>query len=166
MRRLKKFLFLSLSLAFQTVWAQIPPGAEMNSPFEQPTGMTLQQKLATDATHMVLGERDPFRRPKYYDDLDDEAKQVTIAPDDKTINEKTEAIRRWPLRFYRPIAVIWDVKNPKVMVVDPSKTMHLLKKNYRMGNRNGMITAINEGEIVVTENGTPNVMKIESADGR
>lgn len=119
-----------------------------------------------NGVNALLGERDPFRRPKYYDDLEEESKPVVISTDSNQPDDKIEAIRRWPIKLYKPIAVIWDVQNPKVMVVDPLKTMHLLKKNYRMGNRNGVISAINEGEIVVTENGVPNVMKIESADGK
>lgn len=168
MRSLKKTLFLSLSLSFQIVWAQPPPDTLRMSPDAvQPAPEMIQQQLPLPENfRMSLGERDPFRRPKYYDDLEEDAKPITVNPNDNGINEKTEAIRRWPLRFYRPIAVIWDVQNPKVMVVDPMKTMHLLKKNYRIGSRNGMITAINEGEIVVTENGIPNVMKIESAEGK
>lgn len=139
MTRIKLFLFVILSLAFSVAYTQTEVG---------------------DAT---LGERDPFKRPKYIDDLEIDI-PTTDGLDGKNIDETTDAIRRWPLKMYKPIAVIWDVQSPKVMILDPNKTMHLLKKNYRIGNQNGLITSINEGEIVVTENGIPNVIKIVSSE--
>lgn len=108
-----------------------------------------------------LGERDPFQRPKYIDDI--EADLNRNANLDSTEDERVEAIRRWPLRDYKATAIMWDIKSPKVMIVDRKGTLHLLKKNYRIGNRNGIITAIHEGEIIVTENKIPVVLSIEPA---
>lgn len=136
------------------------------SAFSQPEQpVVLPKDVQAGAAQVILGERDPFQRPKYIDDLEAEelAKANVISKTEMAEDERVEAIRRWPIKDYKPIAVIWDVQNPKVMVVDRKGTMHLLKKNYRIGNRNGMITAINEGEIVVVEAGVPNVMKIEKS---
>lgn len=111
--------------------------------------------VAQEDEGLVLGERDPFRPPAYIED--------TQKPpvNDKITDESIEAIRRWPLQVYKPIAVIWDVSDPKVMVLDANNVMHLLKKNYRIGNQNGIVTEINEGEIVVNENNVPHVIKID-----
>ena len=111
-----------------------------------------------------LGERDPFQRPKYIDDLEMDLNRNANL--DTTEDERIEAIRRWPLRDYRATAIMWDIQNPKVMIVDRKGTLHLLKKNYRIGNRNGIITAIHEGEIIVTENKIPVVISIEPASAR
>ncbi len=111
-----------------------------------------------------LGERDPFQRPKYIDDLESDLNRNANL--DTTEDERVEAIRRWPLRDYRATAIMWDIQNPKVMIVDRKGTLHLLKKNYRIGNRNGIITAINEGEIIVTENKIPVVISIEPASAK
>lgn len=111
-----------------------------------------------------LGGRDPFERPKYIDDLEMDLNRNANL--DTTEDERIEAIRRWPLRDYRATAIMWDIQNPKVMIVDRKGTLHLLKKNYRIGNRNGIITAIHEGEIIVTENKIPVVIAIEPASAK
>lgn len=110
---------------------------------------------------VVLGERDPFQKPKYIQEMEEEAIKTGNVVEEEREDSMVEAIRRWPLLDYKPIAIIWDVKNPKVMVSDKQGTMHLLKKNYRIGNKEGIITAINEGEIIVTEKGLPRVLKID-----
>ena len=89
-------------------------------------------------------EKDPFRKPKNLLDLEEELKRPKRIQDNQ-IDEKMEAIRRWPLQQYRLIAVIWDVSNPKAMIEDPDKRKHLLKRNYRIGDQDGLITKINEG---------------------
>ncbi len=112
----------------------------------------------------LLGERDPFEKPKYIQELEAEAaKAGVIDPNENAEDGMVEAIRRYSLGEYRPVAIIWDVKDPKVMITDKTGTMHLLRKNYRIGNKEGIITAINEGEIVVTERGIPRVLGIRNA---
>jgi Tfp pilus assembly protein PilP len=118
-------------------------------------------KQLNNSNSLNLGERDPFQRPKYIDDLEmDAMKNANI---DSMEDDRVEAIRRWPLRDYRATAIMWDISTPKVMIVDRRGTLHLLKKNYRIGNRSGIVTAINEGEIIVTEKGIPVVMKIDAS---
>lgn len=117
-------------------------------------------KQINNLNNSGLGSRDPFQRPKYIDDLESQADRDARIDIDE--DERVEAIRRWPLRDYKATAIMWDIQNPKVMITDRKGTLHLLKKNYRIGNRNGIITAINEGEIVITESGLPVVMKIEA----
>lgn len=138
------FLFMITALISENLWAQ-----EVQPP--------LQNSDIQD-----LNDRDPFRRPKYIEELEKEE----LVSNTKITDESIEAIRRWPLKTYKPIAVIWDVADPKVMVLDMNKTMHLLKKNYRIGNQNGIITEINEGEIIVNEKGVPNVLKIDKGAAR
>lgn len=104
-------------------------------------------------------DRDPFRKPMYI--LENEEK--TLKPqktEEVRIDDKMEAIRRWPLRDYRLVGVIWDVRSPKAMIVDPSNTMHLLKRNYRIGDKDGIISAISEGTITVVQDNIPVVINI------
>ncbi|MBC7754836.1 MAG: pilus assembly protein PilP [Moraxellaceae bacterium] len=138
--------------------------ARAENPATQAIDKLLNEQDLTNGTKQIsngLGARDPFQRPKYIDDI--EADLNRNANLDSTEDERVEAIRRWPLRDYRATAIMWDIKDPKVMVVDRKGTLHLLKKNYRIGNRNGIITAIHEGEIIVTENKIPVVISIEAA---
>jgi Tfp pilus assembly protein PilP len=126
--------------------------------------MIQQQPPQTDAykvnniNDVRLGDRDPFNPPKYIRDME----QVNPAD---IIDSKMEAIRRWPLWDYKLRGIIWDVKNPKAIIVDKMNTLHLLKKNYRLGNREGLISEINESEIVVIQKGIPTVMQIETSLG-
>lgn len=156
--------FLLVNLILGAVLAQENPKPK-NSSKEIAESFVNEQDMQNGIKQIsnpqnLLGDRDPFQRPKYIDDL--EADATATVNIDKTEDERVEAIRRWPLRDYKAKAIMWDIQNPKVIIVDRKGTLHLLKKNYRIGNRSGMITAINEGEIIVTENGIPVVIKIES----
>ena len=147
------------------------PAPPTGNPFKQASDAVLNEQdvqngikqlndMTSNSKSFNLGERDPFQRPKYIDELEmDASKNADL---DAIEDDRVEAIRRWPLRDYRATAIMWDISNPKVMIVDRRGTLHLLKKNYRIGNRSGIITAINEGEILVTENGMPIVIKIEA----
>lgn len=186
--------FLIIGLMAQAVWAQDPiPPIDNRPPAQQaqdadddgpddpmPAQPVRQGNPAQQALDAVineqdlnngikqistgLGDRDPFQRPKYIDDLESDLNRNANL--DTTEDERIEAIRRWPLRDYRATAIMWDIQNPKVMIVDRKGTLHLLKKNYRIGNRNGIITAIHEGEIIVTENKIPVVITIEAASAK
>lgn len=126
------------------------------------TDPAINQAVQDDEIDFILGQRDPFSPPKYIRDLEYEKTKEQgrkIRPED-VIDDQMEAIRRWPLNEYRLLAVIWDVRSPKAMVMDKSNTMHLLKKNYRIGNREGVISEINESEIIVLQNGVPVVLQI------
>ncbi len=108
-------------------------------------------------------DRDPFRKPLYILELEEKSLKPQKT-EEVRIDDKIEAIRRWPLRDYRLVGVIWDVKNPKAMIVDPSNTMHLLKRNYRIGDKDGIISAISEGTITVIQDNIPVVMDISSGN--
>ncbi|MCM2354464.1 MAG: pilus assembly protein PilP [Pseudobdellovibrio sp.] len=107
-------------------------------------------------------DRDPFRKPLYILELEEKSLKPQKTEEIR-IDDKIEAIRRWPLRDYRLVGVIWDVKSPKAMIVDPSNTMHLLKRNYRIGDKDGIISAISEGTITVIQDNIPVVMDISSS---
>lgn len=107
---------------------------------------------------LLLGERNPFMPPKYILDME------YVKPEDVVyIDDRMEAIRRWPLSDYVLIGIIWDVRQPKAMIRDKNNTLHLLKKNQRVGNKDGVISQINEGEMIVLERGVPRVVKISAA---
>lgn len=48
-------------------------------------------------------------------------------------------------------AILWNVKNPKIIINDPVNKLHVLRKNDRIGNNGGYIAAIREGEVVVVQ---------------
>ena len=117
--------------------------------------VTTNQPAEVKISESRLGERDPFLPPKYIRDM------LMVKPED-IIDGRMEAIRRWPLSEYKLKGIIWDVRNPKAMIIDKTNTLHLLKKNYRIGNREGLISQINESEIIVIQKGVPIVVPIET----
>lgn len=113
---------------------------------------------------LILGERDPFRKPRYLEELEEQVAEKNAPPQIITEDEKVEAIRRWPIRDYRLVAIMWNIENPKVIVADKRGTLHTMQKNYRLGNKNGIISSIGEGEMVVVEQGVPVVVKIDKPE--
>jgi Tfp pilus assembly protein PilP len=105
-------------------------------------------------------ERDPFRKPEYLLRIEEEELRPKTPVNSFIRDDKMEAIRRWQVDDYKLIGVIWDVKNPKAMVVDPAGTKHLIRRNYRIGNKNGLVSEIGEGSITVLQDGVPIVMNI------
>ena len=49
------------------------------------------------------------------------------------------------------IGIIWDVKDPKAMILDPSGKGYVVKANERVGRHSGYIAKIRENEIVIVE---------------
>ena len=71
-------------------------------------------------------------------------------------NEGSVIVPRTPLESYdlsqfKLIGIIWNVKNPKAMFVDPNNDVHILEKDQRIGRNQGYIAVIREGEVVVVE---------------
>ena len=59
--------------------------------------------------------------------------------------------QRYDLDQLRLIAIMWDVKDPKAMFVDPESEVLVVGRDDGIGNRSGYIAAIREGEVVVVE---------------
>lgn len=60
-------------------------------------------------------------------------------------------LQQYDLSELKLRGILWDVKNPKAMFEDPTKEIHLLGKDDRIGRNNGYIAVIREGEVVVVE---------------
>ncbi len=133
------------------------------SPDVQPTEFTPRinpyKFTASYIGDITSDEKDPFRKPRNLLDLEEEASRPKRIQDNQ-IDEKMEAIRRWPLQQYKLIAVIWDVSNPKAMIADPDGKKHLLKRSYRIGDQDGLITNIKEGSITVLQGNVPVVVSL------
>ena len=136
-----------------------PPPAPVNRPSPSQTSGILFKHTKSYVGELSNPDRDPFRKPLYILELEEKNLKPQKTESNR-IDDKIEAIRRWPLRDYRLVGVIWDVRNPKAMIVDPSNTMHLLKRNYRIGDKDGIISTISEGSITVIQDNVPVVMSI------
>ena len=60
-------------------------------------------------------------------------------------------LQRYDLGEIKLVGIIWDIRNPKAMFVDPTKKVHVLSKDDRIGRNNGYVAVIREGEVVVVE---------------
>lgn len=116
-----------------------------------------KEKIIND---MLIGDRNPFMPPRYILEMEYYVEPQRNTPVIDPIDGKMEAIRRWPLNDYQVLGIIWDVKSPKALVRDRNGTLHIVKKNQRIGNSEGLISEINEGELLVVEKGIPRTLKL------
>lgn len=88
----------------------------------------------------IVNRRDPFQAFAEFVPLDDSGPQRPLSP-----------AQRFDLEQLQLIGIMWDIKEPKAMFVDPDKEVLVLGRDESIGNRNGYIAAIREGEVVVVE---------------
>lgn len=60
-------------------------------------------------------------------------------------------LQKFELNQLRLTGILWNVRNPKAMVIDPDGNTHIITQNTKIGPRNGYVASIREGEIVVVE---------------
>lgn len=83
------------------------------------------------------------------------------SPTEGLVDLSVEPSRRWALKYYSLVAVIWNVKNPKAMILDKEGKMHLYREKDYIANQEGVITEINNGEVVVLERGVEVKLKLK-----
>ncbi len=86
------------------------------------------------------GRRNPFR-PLSLQGEDDGS--MALGP--------ATPLERFEVDELKLLAIMWDVKSPRAMVMDPNKEIHIVGKDDRIGRRKGYIATIREGEIVIVE---------------
>lgn len=85
------------------------------------------------------GRRNPFKPPLSVD----EARSNPAMPG--------TPLERYELEEIRLVGIMWEIKSPKAMFIDPQGEVHVLAKDDRIGRRHGYIATIREGEVVVVE---------------
>lgn len=129
---------------------EVPPGGAF--PEGAVPGAESTEFASAELETLKPTNRDPFAKPKSLIEKEVETQRPTIDPS-IYIDMRIEPIRRFPLRNYVLVGIIFDVDNPKAMVRDPENNMHLLTTNQRIGNQEGLIVKIERGELVVEEKG-------------
>lgn len=84
--------------------------------------------------------KDPFKPYVEVEPIDNGELQGPLLP-----------LQRFDTSEIKLVGIIWDVKAPKAMFLDPTNTVHIIGKNERIGRNNGYIAMIREGEVVVVE---------------
>lgn len=88
---------------------------------------------------MREGRRNPFRMP-----VPNEG-----SPSDVLL--PGTPLERFELDELKLVGILWDVKAPKAMIIDPQGEVHIIGKDDRIGRKRGYIAVIREGEVVVVE---------------
>lgn len=84
------------------------------------------------------GRRNPFRPP------------VLVEAAGETITPGTP-LERYEVDEIRLAGIMWDIRTPKAMFIDPTGAVHIIGKDDRIGRRQGYIATIRESEVVVVE---------------
>lgn len=124
------------------------PAAAPTKPADQAQAPTpaAGEKLAEvtptiEYAYSPVGKRDPFRS----------------AIDEKTLSsegpERPDCgpLCKWELEQLKLVAVISGVSNPIAMVEDPTGRGFIVRRGTFVGKRNGKVTQIRAGEVIVTE---------------
>jgi type IV pilus assembly protein PilP len=93
---------------------------------------------------MREGRRNPFRPPQIGEGM----------PSDVVL--PGTPLERYELDELKLVGIIWEVKAPKAMIIDPQGDVHVIGKDDRIGRKHGYIAVIREGEVVVVETTTFN----------
>lgn len=117
--------------------------ADVNARFQpQPpanTGIAELEGFLEPFIYDVANRRDPFLPYAEF-----------IPSEEGPIRALTPA-QKYALEELRLVGVMWEVKDPKAMFMDPEDEVLVLGRDESIGNRNGYIAAIREGEVVVVE---------------
>ena len=89
-----------------------------------------------------VGKRDPFR--SIIDEQNRPQEGDATRPD-------CGPLCKWELEQLKLVAVISGVSNPVAMVEDPNGKGYIVRRGTFVGKRNGKVTQIRSGEVVVTE---------------
>ena len=96
--------------------------------------------IIEDFNYEVSGRRDPFL--------------PYTAPRPVNVDEEDEVVsplQRFDLDQLTLTGIIWDVKKPKAMFLDPQGKGYIVNKLDKIGRQRGYVAEIREGEVVVLE---------------
>lgn len=101
-------------------------------------------------TYDPTGRRDPFMPFGAKSVL---AQPMPMAPSvpNSLIPPSENSLTLFDLAQLKVVAIVWDVKDPKAMILDPKGKLHMLHKDSPIGRNNGFVYTIREGEVVVIE---------------
>ncbi len=104
-----------------------------------------------DSTASAARELEVFLEPYIYDA--GERRNPFETFEDLTLEKGVpqSPLQKYSLSDLKLLGIMWDIKNPKAMFVDPNSTVHVVGRDEGIGLKNGYIAAIREGEVVIVE---------------
>ncbi len=115
--------------------------SEQNLGLEKAQLRTEVQSFLEPFIYDPKGRRDPFK--PYSEIVLSDGSDGPVGP--------VMPLQRFDLDQLRLIGIIWDVKDPKAMFLDPNSRIYTIGRDERIGPNNGYVAAIREGEVVVIE---------------
>lgn len=140
---LSQFFLLFIAM----IWAQTP--APTNAGLETQEAPPLQEietpSLVTDVIekfqYSAAGKRDPFK-PFVV------SKPVALSVE---MQGPVLPLQKYSIEQLQLVGVIWGGPKPMAMIIDTAKKVYYVRENDKIGNNNGYVAKIREGEIVVIE---------------
>lgn len=144
----------------------LPPSEEMPPPEDTPAlgaapsqteGIIPGFQNPEGYTYDPSGRRDPFRpfgqsqitaKIPIPIKIPTSGTPVPAAPSSPVL---AEPLQQFDLAQLKVVGIVWEVRNPKAMIQDPLKKLHLVQKESKIGRNNGFVAAIREGEVIVVE---------------
>lgn len=108
---------------------------------ERSAGVVLPELPKDAYIYRAEGKRDPF----------EPFRRIRASMPATTPTSDLTALERWELDKIKIIAVLWDTKNPRAVVMTPDASTHTVVKGTKIGRNFGVVKDIREGEIVVVE---------------
>ena len=130
-----------------------PPSAAAPSTAGNPAPPPSDPKPAPESAKAVLEEVNGFLEPFIYDA---KGRRDPFQPfvEIRTSSEQPvllTPLQRWELGEYKLVGIMWDIRFPKAMFLDPENQVHVVGRDESIGKKNGYIAVIREGEVVVVE---------------
>lgn len=112
----------------------VPPGGATGAPSSVLSGFMEPFEYKPE------GRKDPFSVPSV---------EKPLPPG--SFHGPTLPLQKFRLDELALTGIIWDVVRPRAMLRDPTGKIHVVGLNAKLGNQNGYVAVIREGEIVVIE---------------
>ena len=93
--------------------------------------------IIEDYAYVPAGKRDPFLP------LETSGASGVMQP--------TYPLQSFDLDQLKLVGIIWDVRSPKAMLMDPTGKGYIVKSGERIGRNNGRISRIRENELIIVE---------------
>lgn len=116
-----------------------------------------EEEAALEYAYSPVGKRDPFRSVKFDEERAAELKKQAEAeaaanqPVLPIENVRCGPLCKWDLEQFRLVAIVSGVSTPMAMLESPDGTGHTVQRGDFIGKRNGKVTQIRPGEVIVTE---------------
>ena len=130
-------------------------GSVVNEATSIDENMSMKDVIEREALSLIepyqyttIDRKEPFKPTANIfsvQNLDNETSSATVHRGDG------KGVTSYSLDQLRLIGVMWGVRVPKAMVMDPSRKVHIIKQKGKIGTNSGYIAKIREGEIVVVE---------------